>query len=711
MKRHKRNYCMGAIIGVALACVAMPDAMADEDRIQPYENNPTYWQYKGEPVLLLGGTNQDNLFNHPDLGPDGLEAHLDLLVSVGGNYVRNTMSSRDRVDPVSDFYNNDNPYAFHFDEESGLYDLDRFDDEFWRRFRDFLEMTAERDIIVQIEVWDRWDYAEIWGGGAYEAEGWAAHPFNPKNNVNYTSEETGIPEEVVSGYPIFRTIPELDDVPEVLAYQEAMVEKLLSISLDYNHVLYCISNESTASEEWSRHWARFVRGKADEAGVNVEVTEMWNAHDLTDPMHRRTFDHPDLYSYVDTSQNNLRDGQTHWNNMQAARQMVADPPRPMNNIKVYGGRLIGSGPTEGVRKFWRNVIGGIAGVRFHRPGPSYGDFSLGLNEQAQAHIQNARALMEDMGWLTLEPDIGFVALAEGEPLTVRTERTHVAYTRDADGQARLYVDGEEAAAGGIGGDLSAWDDAMRLALGDELTGGRGWLGVYHGVAVYNQALDASEIAAHHAASASEHLDGLQARYVFDEGDGAVVHDVSGQEPALDLHIEDTGSVSWSDDGLELTDSVLIASDGPAERLTAAMQDTNAITVEAWITPAEEVQSGPARIVTLSEDHLNRNFTLGQEEDAYEMRLRATETSDNALPGLRTGEEGEASIGAARSTEGDRAIIFVTHGAPLNVDMNQLQDGLETQWFDPRTAERQDAAPNEDGYFQPPSSQDWVLVMR
>jgi len=54
---------------------------------------------------------------------------------------------------------------------------------------------------------------------------------------------------------------------------------------------------------------------------------------------------------------------------------------------------------------------------------------------------------------------------------------------------------------------------------------------------------------------------------------------------------------------------------------------------------------------------------------------------------------------------------VTHGAPLNVDMNQLQDGLATQWFDPRTAERQDAEPNENGYFQPPTSEDWVLVLR
>jgi hypothetical protein len=133
----------------------------------------------------------------------------------------------------------------------------------------------------------------------------------------------------------------------VLAYQEAFVGKLLSISLDYDHILYCISNESTASEQWSRYWARFVRDRARQAGVNIEVTEMWNAHDLTDPMHRRTFDHPDLYSFVDTSQNNLRDGQTHWNNMQAARRMVADPPRPMNNNKIYGGSALGGGTTEG----------------------------------------------------------------------------------------------------------------------------------------------------------------------------------------------------------------------------------------------------------------------------------------------------------------------------------------------------------------------------
>ncbi|MBN1559894.1 hypothetical protein JW998_06560 [candidate division KSB1 bacterium] len=118
-------------------------------------------------MLLLGGSDEDNLFNHPDIPPNGLAAHLDLLVSLGGNYVRNTMSSRDEG----------NLWPHDRDPETGLYDLDRFGDAYWQRFGDFLEMTRQRSIIVQIEVFDRFDYAR---------DPWDRNPFNPKNNINYT---------------------------------------------------------------------------------------------------------------------------------------------------------------------------------------------------------------------------------------------------------------------------------------------------------------------------------------------------------------------------------------------------------------------------------------------------------------------------------------------------------------------------------------------
>ena len=33
-------------------------------------------------------------------------------------------------------------------------------EEYWQRFQNMLKWTAERKIIVQIEVWDRFDYLE-----------------------------------------------------------------------------------------------------------------------------------------------------------------------------------------------------------------------------------------------------------------------------------------------------------------------------------------------------------------------------------------------------------------------------------------------------------------------------------------------------------------------------------------------------------------------
>ena len=65
----------------------------------------------------------------------------------------------------------------------------------------------------------------------------------------------------------------------------------------------------------------------------------------------------------------------------------------------------------------------------------------------------------------------------------------------------------------------------------------------------------------------------------------------------------------------------------------AARASNALTLEAWVTPANTTQSGPARIVTLSATPQTRNFTLGQDGPAYNVRLRTTATDDNGNPSL------------------------------------------------------------------------------
>ncbi len=319
--------------------------------------------------------------------------------------------------------------------------------------------------------------------------------------------------------------------------------------------------------------------------------------------------------------------------------------------------------------------------------------------------------MNEIGWPEVEPALGFVELVRDQALAVETDRTHVVYTRGADGQAHMYINGKETVVGKVGGDLSAWDSQMHLALGNEFVGDRSWLGVYHHVAIYNHVLEPSEIKDHFSAGSPKHRDRLQIQYAFNENEGKVIQDISGQKPALNLHIQDTNAVRWLKNGLKIKEPVLIATKKPAERLTTAVQKSNAFTLEAWITPAKESQTGPARIVTLSRDHGSRNFTLGQDENHYEMRFRTTTTSANGLPSLQTDSENEASIAAMRSPNRDKAAIFVTQGSQLSVDKDQLKKGLKAEWFDPSNAEWRKATPNENGYFQPPSDENWVLIFK
>jgi hypothetical protein len=132
----------------------------------------------------------------------------------------------------------------------------------------------------------------------------------------------------------------------------------------------------------------------------VHTTEMWDAHDLSHDSHKATLDHPEIYSFCDISQNNHQVGQAHWDNMQKARAYVFERKvRPMNSVKIYGADTGRYGTErDGIERFWRNVFGGLAAARFHRP-PS----GIGLSASAQTQIQSARMLTEAVNVFECQP--------------------------------------------------------------------------------------------------------------------------------------------------------------------------------------------------------------------------------------------------------------------------------------------------------------------
>ena len=129
------------------------------------------------------------------------------------------------------------------------------------------------------------------------------------------------------------------------------------------------------------------------------------------------------------------------------------------------------------------------------------------------------------------------------------------------------------------------------------------------------AIERLNVGAHHNRWAD-----LQTLYAFDNPSGDIFFDSAGQETTINL--ESVGAaVSQTQGGVRLGPAYLKSGSGSAvgiARLVNACKSSNAITISAWVNPTQLLSKGdrrPARIVSLSKDLGERNFTLGQDIDA------------------------------------------------------------------------------------------------
>lgn len=138
---------------------------------------------------------------------------------------------------------------------------------------------------------------------------------------------------------------------------------------------------------------------------------------------------------------------------------------------------------------------------------------------------------------------------------------------------------------------------------------------------------------------------LLALWEFKEGNGSVARDTSGVAPAIDLAL--TGNVRWlSNWGVAFDQGMLLGSAAASRKLYDAIADpaagTQQYSVEAWATPANIVQEGPARVVSYSRNSNSRNFTLGQVQYTYNVRNRSIHVDaqaggQNGGPDLQTSD--------------------------------------------------------------------------
>ena len=346
----------------------------DENQgIKIYEENPWYWQYKGKPLVLKGGSNDDNPFQWTG---EKLIAHLDLLESATGNYLRNTMSDRDEG----------NVYAFTKTGEN-TYDLNQWNDEYWNRLTFFLDETSKRGMIVQLTLWDHFDISS--------SSRWKIHPWNPENNVNMK------PGTWKGREDFYSTVDR--DAKEELEYQNKFIRKIMSVTLAHDNVLYNINNESSESSDWENYWATYIKKIARKEGKEIFVTNMQlSAVNAV----RHVMSKSEYFDFVDISQTNQDSkgarGPAHWEYLMFLRNKIASfGPIPMNNEKIYGAtdgstNFSAGTETEAIDRFWRNIFAGCASARFHRPSEPDKLWGSGLNQRVQTNLKAMDMLLEKL---------------------------------------------------------------------------------------------------------------------------------------------------------------------------------------------------------------------------------------------------------------------------------------------------------------------------
>ncbi len=130
-----------------------------------------------------------------------------------------------------------------------------------------------------------------------------------------------------------------------------------------------------------------------------------------------------------------------------------------------------------------------------------------------------------------------------------------------------------------------------------------------------------------------------ALYQFKTGEGNTAYDTSGISPAANLTL--TGDIEWLGSwGLSFNNGKAQTSTANSKKLHNLITSTGEFSVEAWITPSNVVQEGPARIISYSAGDSDRNFTLGQSQYNYDFMLRSESSSSNGEPALSTPDNAE-----------------------------------------------------------------------
>ena len=244
----------GRFVLLALACVLLQlPVVAQPLRLEREGSERVYFSYRGQPLLSFGGMSDFIFYAAEDaydykLWADWAEAH-------GINHIRAypPLSWRHIEKFARDNGGSIDNVIFPYEETnsgSRIFDLERFNDGYWRRFRMQIKYLQKRGIIVHLLMWNGWQLRAADSRASDKSSvDWDGHFFNPAVNVNAYTDTLG--GDLKNRLLIYESAADANE--GLLRAQKAWFEKLVEETWDLDNVYYDLVHEIGEHHgEWSK---------------------------------------------------------------------------------------------------------------------------------------------------------------------------------------------------------------------------------------------------------------------------------------------------------------------------------------------------------------------------------------------------------------------------------------------------------------------------
>ena len=212
-----------------------------------------YFAHNGKPLLSFGGlsdfvfyANRDAYdyrlwadwaaehgLNHVRAYPPLSWQHVEAFTRLNGGSVDQALFPYEEVSPGS-----------------RRFDLERFSEAYWQRFRKQIEYFESKGVIVHLLMWNGWQLRSPVTHRTETARfDWYGHFFNPVNNINEYTKHLGPNEE--RRYDLYHSVA--DEKTKLATAQEKWFLKLVEETAGFDNVYYDLAHEMAEHQgEWSK---------------------------------------------------------------------------------------------------------------------------------------------------------------------------------------------------------------------------------------------------------------------------------------------------------------------------------------------------------------------------------------------------------------------------------------------------------------------------